>query len=498
MLNKWVPHEKYQRELWLKLMQYCLTQKGRVQTLDASISKLYLLNLDPLLPIIKPLYSDYGRLTKNQQGIIRSLVLMLAVGNHSITNWACTVATDELLFDLCGFDSINAPNIASYYDFLIRLWLMDHAYYVDKKNQTRSFERKPNKKLKSGEKQPPKHPGIIKTLVDKAIEGKLPDLRPEVILQNLLARCCVDPSAMLGLLGDIKSFSTSFDGSPFYSGASHYGVKVCDCKSKGIYNCHCARRYSDPDAKWGWDSYRECWYYGDTLFSVTASDSKNDLPIYIQPVQGSRHDGVTTVFALRNIQKMFPLIMFKHFIADGAMDSYPIYKLLDHYKMIPFIPIDSRTKKNLSFKHPAIKGFTSDGNPVCPGSYCYTYWGYTYPYRHKYRCPFSTMGLEPPVECKCSDSNYGRTIYIKSDSDPRLFPPVPRHTETFKKMMNTRTSSERLNKRIFCDYDVEDAASRSTMMRFSMATFAAVNIHLDAWIKHMDFSIFKELTNAVA
>jgi len=37
-------------------------------------------------------------------------------------------------------------------------------------------------------------------------------------------------------------------------------------------------------------------------------------------------------------------------------------------------------------------------------------------------------------------------------------------------------------------YSIENARSRSNMMRFGMATFAAVNIHLDAWVKHTNFS----------
>lgn len=63
-------------------------QRSRLVALDKSISKLYLLNLDNLLPVIKPLYPDFGRPAKNQQGIIRSLVLMLDMQEYSITNWA--------------------------------------------------------------------------------------------------------------------------------------------------------------------------------------------------------------------------------------------------------------------------------------------------------------------------------------------------------------------------------------------------------------------------
>jgi len=37
------------------------------------------------------------------------------------------------------------------------------------------------------------------------------------------------------IVGDPKKLSAAMDGSCYNSGASHYGVKVCDCKSKGIY-----------------------------------------------------------------------------------------------------------------------------------------------------------------------------------------------------------------------------------------------------------------------
>jgi hypothetical protein len=88
MLRHWDSHENYQFNLRLKLFVHFSTQKSRISKLDKSISKLYLLNLDSLLPVIKPLYADFGRPAKNQQGIIRSLALMLDRQKYSITNWA--------------------------------------------------------------------------------------------------------------------------------------------------------------------------------------------------------------------------------------------------------------------------------------------------------------------------------------------------------------------------------------------------------------------------
>lgn len=496
MLRCWLPHSDYQHQLKLNLLKHLQMQRSRLVGLDKCLSKLYLLNLDNLLPVIKPLYPNSGRPAKNQQGIIRSLVLMLDLQKHSITNWALEVRNDLLLFDICGFDSPNAPSVASYYDLLVRFWLASHKKHVKGKCKLKSFVSKPKQKLKSNQKLPNKHTGIVKKLVSYAINGRLPDFRPEKILQQFLARCLVDSSAKMGLLGDTSSLSVAFDGSPFYSGASHYGIKVCDCRSKGIFSCKCPRRYSDPNAKWGWDSYREKWFFGDTLFNVTASDSPNDLPIYIRMVQASRHDSVTTVFALRDIHNIYPEFKFKNFIADGAMDNYPTYELLDHYNIMPFIALDSRTKAKYHYDHPDILCFDDKGRPICHGGIPYLNWGYNKPKGLKYRCWFACKGQEPPKECKCSNSKYGRVIYIKPNYDPRLFTPVPRYSQVFKDKFKTRTSVERTNKRIFIDYAVEEFKSQSTMLRFSLATFAAVNIHLDAWIKHLNFSFIKNFCNA--
>ena len=487
MLREWTPHIEYQEKLYLKMLFHYEIQRSRLVNMDKSISKLYLLNLDNLLPVIKPLYPDFGRPAKNQQGIIRSLVLMLDQQVYSITKWSVKVASDPLLFDSCGFEG-NAPSVASYYDFLIRLWLADHKLQIKRKLRVKRFVCKPKKKLKAGEKQPPKRSGTVKKLVKRAIKGKLKNFCPDIILQKLLARCVVDTSAAMGILGNTKSLSVAFDGSPFYSGASHYGVKVCDCRSKGIYNCQCPRRFSDPDAKWGWDSYREQWFFGNTLFNVTASDSPYDLTIYLKMVQASRHDSITTVYALDDIHRLFPELQFDSFVADGAMDNYPTYDLLKHYDILPFIALDSRTKAKFNYPHPDVLCFDNKGNPICMGGIPFHNWGYSKPKGIKYRCWFAVKGLEPPEECKCSQSEYGKVVYIKPDYDPRMFPPVPRDSDAFKTKFKTRTSVERSNKRMFEDYAIEEYDSRSSMVRMSLATFAVVNTHLDAWVRHRSFN----------
>ena len=298
----------------------------------AVFTRLYVerLLIDDLLPVIKHLYSNTGRPAKNQQGIIRSFALMLDFNEHSITNWAKRVASwakrvasDRLLCAICGFEFGKAPSHASYYDFIKRLWLSSHKEHIKHKLKPKSFYSKPRMKLKAGQKLPPKHTGSVSKLASLAERGKLREQRPEKIFQEFLARCVVDKSAAMGILGDVNNFSIAMDGSCYNSGASHYGVKICDCKSKGIYNCKCPRRYSDPDARWGWDSYHEQYFYGDTLFSVTASNSPYDLPIYLRIAQATRHDSILTIFALNEVRKLYTSISFKNFLADGAIVAQP-------------------------------------------------------------------------------------------------------------------------------------------------------------------------------
>ncbi len=162
MLRHWQSHSDYQQQLIQRLSLYSEKERSRLLELDKAISKLYLLNLDNLLPIVKPLYPSSGCPAKNQQGIIRSLVLMLELQVYSITKWAKRVQHDQLLFDICGFDSEKAPAVASYYDLLWRLWLASHKKYLKRKLKLRPFLPKPNKRFKANQKLPNKHPGIVK------------------------------------------------------------------------------------------------------------------------------------------------------------------------------------------------------------------------------------------------------------------------------------------------------------------------------------------------
>lgn len=143
----------------------------------------------------------------------------------------------------------------------------------------------------------PKHTGSVIKLASLAERGKLPEGRPERIIQNLPTRCIVDKLTQIGLLADIKNFSIAADGSCYNSEAGNTGAKVCDCRSKGFITANAPNRYSDLDVRWV-VIVNEQSFYGDTLFNTTASDSSNNLTIYLRIGQGQRHDSILLASSL--------------------------------------------------------------------------------------------------------------------------------------------------------------------------------------------------------
>lgn len=69
-------------------------------------------------------------------------------------------------------------------------------------------------------------------------------------------------------------------------------------------------------------------------------------------------------------------------------------------------------------------------------------------YRHKFRCPFHSY----PNKDQCSQSPYGKVVYIKFDTDIRLFGPVRYKNDKWKSIYKNRTSCKRINDSIINDH----------------------------------------------
>jgi len=469
LLGFWRSHTDYQQQTVSGLSAIARTNPYAILEYEDSISKLYILNLDTLKPIIAPLYSKTGRPSKNQPEIFRSLVLMNNLG-YPLDEWIGKLSKNRVLQIACGFFDGKLPAIASYYDFINRI------VKLDEKPRVKPKKRKPKKKYGKN-KMPHKRKGTVQLLVDRILKGRRFNMRPERLLQEIFAKVCVQPSIDLGLVP--KAVNISGDGTCVKTGASPYGRKTCKCSD---FFCDCPRRFSDPNATWGWDSHNERYFYGYTGYFISMYNAtlKLDLPLYLRIVDATRHDSISAVVALAEFRDLYPQLTVETFISDSASDNYATYQLLDVWGINAVIALHKTNDGNRVFPQCVVN---MNGVPICPGGYEMIRAGFcgSDRCRIKWRCPLVLGKCEICKAClDCSDSVYGRVVYTKPDWDLRLFSRIPRGSAQWKSLMKERTAAERVNNRILHHYGLENSKVRGKKRISFFATIAGFNIHLDA------------------
>jgi len=474
MLGNWPSHDEYRKFVVKKFSLLAQINPSALFEYEKEISKLYILNLDDLKAIIAPLYSNTGRPSRQQSEIFRSFILMNHLG-LTLDQWRFKLKYNFVLRIAAGFDSTNLPALASYYDFINRIIKLDERPKLKKK------KRKPSKKVGKGKKLPPKRPGAVARLVDRILPGRRFNNRPELMLQKIFADVCVKQSIDLGLIN--TTLSISGDGTCIKTGASHYGVKTCECNAAGNYNCDCARKFSDPNATWGWDSHKDQWFYGYTGYFISTYNkaSKVDLPIYLRLVDAKRHDSISAVVAVAEFRDLYPDLTIDTFISDSASDNYATYELLNYWNINAVIDLNSKNKG--ASKYPSYLEIDQNGVPICPGGHKMIAYGFCGKdrCRLKWRCPRVLGKAQRSEACDhCSPSNYGRVIYTKPSWDLRLFTKIPRSSSRWKLKMNERTAAERVNNRILNHYGIENSKSRGKKRISFFTTIAGFNVHLDA------------------
>lgn len=500
MLGYWRTHQEYQSYLVEKMVSFFKVDPQNVIQYEAALSKLYMLDLDSLKALLLKSYSSTGAPAKNQPELIRSFVLMSELRFHSVTKWVKHLKHNKILCEMIGLSQEDIHEVGSYYDLMDRVWLADPTIQRESDKALHSLTRKPKKKLKKNTKQPPRRTGTVQKFVNLALEGKTFKSRPEMLMQQIFAKVGVEPTAKDGLYGDTNDISISGDGTCVNSGGSHYGKKVCDCVKNGNYNCDCPRKFSDTNARWGWDSYHGQYFYGHTKYILSTYNKKLkcDLPIYLRMVEAQRHDGVSAIVALVESRELYPEFTFTSFIGDGAHDNYATYELLDKWNMAAIIPLNETNKGN--FKYPPHLKINEKGTPICMAGNEMIYWGSMRDRRRlKWRCPL-VLGKVKSCDCKdkCSPTDYGRCIYTKTSWDLRLFTKVPRGTDGWKTKMNSRTASERVNKRILNDYGLELSKTRGKKRTFWWSLVHSLNVLLDARLKFSNVNFISLLEGALA
>jgi len=268
---------------------------------------------------------------------------------------------------IAGFAPFDTPVAGSFYHFIDRL--KDGTYQKPCQHIIKQSKLRKGKHLRnlSSEKEQRLRDKKADMAVYDSVTRKLKDdlhksadqPRPDDLLKRLediLIQCAIIPSAKRGLLGDTNNISASGDGSALPSGASPYGKPSCNCKQKGIYDCKCPRYYSDPTANWGYDSYRETYYFGHTYYQYVVSTSGHDLSLPPSIAPASETDYTLSMKSMERLRKALKENglewKIKYAIHDAGHDSKGNYEYLMDYEITPVIALNARTAHILPLMEP--------------------------------------------------------------------------------------------------------------------------------------------------
>lgn len=469
---------------------------------ETQIHILKHLDLDPAIPILISLYSP-GKLkdARDPASMLRALILMTLLRVKSITKWVRLTKHDPFLTVLMGFTPGHAPEVGTYYAFMKRI--IDGPYCRACESQDRlkrsDYNAGRHKRNLKNEKQQLKNdfdPCHSKS--EKLAEKLLSDAqqpRPRdmyQILEDLHIQLGLIPAIEQGLIEGLHDLVISGDGSTLQTAASGRGNPSCKCRSEGIYRCDHDRYYSSPTAKWCYDHVRDTFIFGDRYYHLVVTQNGHDFPLLTYMPGGNESDYTLSLSAFDRLQKALRennlQIEISTFIGDGHHDSYAHYRYFEQKNIIPIIPLSKASKQ--IYPHLPDDGdvrLDADGVPLCPGAvrmrhHCYD----KNRQKHVFCCPakrnthrngksryvFHEQDCPRKQDCE-PQSSIGPFVYLKSSTDPRLFPPLPRSSEKFKQLMNQRSASERCNF-INDTYAVEGASRNADygLIRLTLANIA--------------------------
>jgi hypothetical protein len=462
------------------------------------------LNLDAARDILKPLYCPVIRAQpRDPLSMLRSLILMTIKKEPSITKWVEQTRIHSHLAILAGFDPDDTPGIGTYYDFMNRI--IDGPYHkpcvhVTKRSALHKRSHLRNLKQKQDDPLDPYHSQSEKLVQELLNNADCP--RSQDFLKTL-----EDIFIQTGLIPTIKEkvltiddFISSGDGSIVATNASSQGKPGCSCRSEGHMNCDHPRFYSSPTAQWCFDHHHNNFVFGDRYYILAVTENGHDFPLHVTLPGGNESDFTLSLNALDRFIKAASengLNMHIHyFCGDGHHDSYAHYHYLDEKNIIPVIPLTHQSEKTHPHFDDIDAPLDTDGTPLCPGGKRMRYHGYNKK-RHVqvYACPvkrlahckgnsFYSVHCDecPKAEICCPESSLAPLIYIKSDTDPRYFPPLARNTDKFETISNQRSATERLNS-VIDSYNIDH---RHRNADYVLIRLTCINIVIHAHIRHTE------------
>jgi hypothetical protein len=505
-------HAVYQKSVTAQLPTW-LRRKSRAPSAELLDAALMLLRLDlaPLQPFLASLYSPSprGRPPCDPVGVLRALLLFTLLRYESLTVFAQDLRRCPRLALLAGFPAHHTPSVGTFYGFLDRLengpyqapcphrvppaTLRKGAHYRQLQEEKKAKEAR-RKLLLATHDSLTHH--LHAELTQQAAEPRPRDLPQR--LEDLLFHLAVQPSAQRGLLGDLQQLVVCGDGASLVTGASPAGRAACQCRKQGIYQCDCARFYADARADWGWDSYREVYYFGHTYYQHLVSSHGHDLPLHVTLGPASESDFTLSLKSLDRFQKTLREHQVKWqvrtVVYDSGHDSLGIYQYLQERQMQPVIVLNPRGGVRPKPSGTA-QQLNAQGLPLCPAGVVMRRHSRGGQHRIYYNCPvkrpthqqgqtvWQSYVEECPRQVLCQpDTKMGPLVYLRSDSDPRFYPPIPRDSAEFKRLLALRSGCERSNAVKKVTHKLNRRVCRSASLFLIRLYLISVCEHAKAWL----------------
>jgi len=511
-----VNHQQYAERLGDKLIKW-LRRKSRRLSEQLAEAALILIGLDlePARTILEPLYSPNprGRKPYDPVCMLRALILMLLLRYKSIPKFVSDMNTKPRIATIAGFEPDDVPVAGTFYLFIGRL--EDGKYQkpcehiirpskLRKGMHLRNLESEKEQRQKDAKADAAVYDSVTRKLKDELITSQ-DQPRPNDItkrLEDILINCAIIPSAQKGLLGDTGNITVAGDGSALPTGASGNGKPSCKCHENGIYNCQHDRYYSDPTATWGYDSYRDCYYFGHTFYQHVVSTSGHDLPLQVLISNAAETDFTLSMKSMDRLKKALKenglSWNIEYAVYDCGHDATGIYEYLMEDEITPIIALNTR-----SGVYPVPNGtaekVSEDGRPICPAGKLMRRHFYDKK-KHKvyYNCPvkrpthkdgkrcWAAHTEECPFGTLCQpETKMGPIVYVRTQEDPRLYPPQSRRSDKFKRMMKLRSGCERSNSQKKETYRLKERSCRSSVHFIVRLYLVSIIEHAKTWLSEL-------------
>jgi hypothetical protein len=255
--------------------------------------------------------------------------------------------------------------------------------------------------------------------------------------------------------------------------------------------------YRDPTADWGYDSYRDCYYFGHTFYQYVVSSQGRDLPLHVSIGPASQSDFTLSLKSLDRLKKALKEnqvdLKIEATAMDAGHDATGIYEYLIENKIKPVIALNQRSGL------PAATGtaqiITQQGAPICLAGLAMRRHSKASNGRIYYNCPvkrpthilgkteWKSYVEDCPRGVLCQpETKMGPVVYVRSDEDVRLYAEIARDSSLYKKIMNQRTGCERSNSTKKVTYKLGQRVCRNSSHYLMRLYIVSLIEHARAWL----------------